>query len=116
MKKIIILNGAGKKNGSTASLINAFRDGAKSSENLVKEFNIQDMNIKGCIDCQGCAKADENSIKPCVHHDDMDEIYPQWLDADIIVFASPVYRWGVSGQLKTVTDRIFALENSRKII
>lgn len=53
MKKIIILNGAPKKNGNTATLIKAFTEGAIEAGNEVKEFYLHGMNIKGCLDCQG---------------------------------------------------------------
>ena len=56
MTKICILNGAGKKNGNTASLVKAFREGAQAAGNEVDEFFIQSMDIKGCMDCQGCAR------------------------------------------------------------
>ena len=49
MKKVIILNGAGKKNGNTAALIEAFKTGAEESGNEVKEFYLHSMNIKGCL-------------------------------------------------------------------
>ena len=45
MKKILILNGAGKKNGNTAELIKAFTEGAESAGNTVTEFYLQTMSI-----------------------------------------------------------------------
>lgn len=56
MKNIIILNGAAKKNGHTAGLIEAFSEGAKSAGNSVKEFYLQGMEINGCLDCGGCLR------------------------------------------------------------
>ena len=49
MKKILILNGAGKKNGNTAALIKAFTEGAESAGNEVKNAALKkfsDMNNK----------------------------------------------------------------------
>lgn len=102
MKNIVILNGAGKKNGRTAALIKAFTDAASSNE--IKEFYLQTMNIHGCIDCQGCKGKDT-----CVQRDDMDQIYPAIREADVIVFASPVYWWDITGTLKTAIDRLYAM-------
>ena len=114
MKKILILNGAGKRNGNTAALIKAFTDGAVSAGNEVKEFYLQDMNIHGCLDCQGCTRKPVGDIHPCVQSDDMDQIYEALKDADIMVFASPVYWFSVTGTLKTAVDRLYALQqNSR---
>ena len=108
MKKILILNGAGKKNGNTAALIKAFTEGADSAGNEVKEFYLQDMNIHGCLDCHGCARKQKGNPHPCVQKDDMDQIYEACKEADVIVFASPVYWFSVTGTLKVAVDRLYA--------
>ena len=106
MKKIVILNGAGKKNGNTAAMINAFKDGAAGNE--VTEFYLQTMNIQGCLDCGGCRRKEKGSPEPCVQKDDMNQIYAGFREADVIVFASPVYWWDITGTLKTAIDRLYA--------
>ena len=45
----------------------------------------------------------------CVQKDDMDTVYPAIMDADVIVFASPMYWWGITGQLKLAIDRLQAI-------
>ena len=107
MKKIVILNGAGKKNGNTAAMIDAFRAGAAGNE--VTEFYLQTMNIHGCLDCGGCRKKEKGSPEPCVQKDDMNLIFAAVREADVIVFASPVYFWDITGTLKTAIDRLYAL-------
>ena len=107
MKNIIILNGAGKKNGNTATMIRAFSDAAKQNGNEIKEFWLQTMNIRGCMDCGGCHRKEKGSPEPCVQKDDMYRIYPAFREADVIVFASPVYWWDVTGTLKTAIDRLY---------
>ena len=114
MKKIIILNGAGKKNGSTAAMIRAFTEEATSGGNDVREFYLQGMNIKGCLDCQGCARAVPGSESPCVQKDDMTQIYAAFKEADVIVFASPVYWWTFTGTMKTAVDRLYALYRKKE--
>ena len=109
MKKIVILNGAGKKNGNTAAMIRAFAEGAAADGNEVKEFFLQNMAIRGCLDCQGCRRKEKDSPQPCVQKDDMDQIYPAVREADVIVFASPVYWWDITGTLKTAIDRLYAM-------
>lgn len=106
MKKIMILNGAGKKKGNTSALIDAFREGAAGSE--ITEFYLQTMNIRGCLDCGGCGRKEKGSAEPCVQKDDMQQIYAALRDADVIVFASPVYFWDITGTLKTAIDRLYA--------
>ena len=112
MKKIIILNGAPKKNGNTACLIKAFSEGAIKAGNEVKEFYLNGMNIKGCLDCQGCARKELGVPRRCVQQDDMGEIYDYYINADVIVFASPIYWFTITGTLKTAIDRIYAVHRT----
>ena len=112
MQKIVILNGAPKRNGNTASLVKAFSEGALESGNEVKEFYLNGLTIKGCLDCQGCARKERDAENPCVQKDDMAQIYPAVAGADVIVFASPIYWWTFSGTLKTAIDRLYALQQN----
>lgn len=105
-KKIIILNGSPRRNGNTAGLIREFIKGAESSDNTVTEFFLDSMNINGC---KGCFGGGKNPDSPCVQKDDMEKIYPVYKEADIVVLASPLYYWSISGQLKTAFDRLFAV-------
>ena len=110
-KKIVILNGSPRKNGNTSALIKAFKEGAESSGNTVKEFFLNDMNIKGC---RGCFGGDSSKECPCVQQDDMAKIYPAIKECNVVVLASPLYYWNMSGQLRTAVDRLFALEEGGK--
>ena len=89
MKKILILNGSPRKNGSTASLIKAFTEGAEDAGNEVKDLYISGMNIGGCLACEACSR----NGGQCVQKDDMEKVNEAYLWADVIVFASPMY-WG----------------------
>ena len=104
-KKILILNGAARKNGNTAKLIQAFSEGARSSGHIVQEFYLDGMNIHSC---KGCLRAGRDSKSPCSQKDDMDQIYTAFVDCDVVVFASPVYFWTITGSLKTAADRLYA--------
>lgn len=108
MKRILILNGAGKVNGNTARMINAFSEAAAANGNEIREFALQKMEIHGCLDCQGCARKPRESPIPCVQQDDMTQIYEAFLWADVVVFATPTYFWDISGVLKTAIDRLYA--------
>ena len=104
-KKIIILNGAARKNGNTAKLVDAFTDGAMSVGNQVKTFYLDGMDIHSC---KGCLRAGRDSKSPCSQKDDMDQIYAEFEHSDVVVFASPVYFWTITGPLKTAADRLYA--------
>lgn len=112
MSKILILNGAGKKNGNTAALIKSFREGAEAAGHEIKEFFLQNMNIHGCMDCQGCARKPAGDPQPCVQKDDMQQIYDAFAESDVVVFATPVYWFTVSGQLKLAVDRLYAIQRN----
>ena len=105
-KKICILNGSPRLNGNTKALVNSFTKGAEAAGHEVICFDLQKMNIKGCL---GCCMGGKNADSPCVQKDDMQKIYPVYKEADILVLASPMYYWGVSGQLKCAFDRLFAV-------
>ena len=105
-KEIIILNGSPRKNGNTSALVKAFTEGAEVAGNTVTEFFLDKMNIHGC---KGCFGGGKNPDSPCVQKDDMDKIYPAYKKADIVVLATPLYYWTISGQLKCAFDRLFAV-------
>ena len=105
-KKIIVLNGSPRKNGNTSALVKAFREGAESAGHSVTEFWLEGMKINGC---RGCCAGGKNPDSPCVQKDDMEQIYPAYKEADVVVLASPLYYWTISGQLKCAFDRLFAV-------
>ena len=106
-KKIVILNGSPRKQGNTSALVKAFTEGAESAGHTVTEFFLDGMSIHGCKGCFGGHSAREC---PCVQQDDMNQIYPAVKDCHVIVLATPLYYWNMSGQIRTAVDRLFALE------
>lgn len=106
-KNIVILNGSPRKNGNTSAMVKAFTEGAENAGHTVTEFFLDNMNIHGC---KGCFGGHSSRECPCVQKDDMDVIYPAVKKSDVLVFASPLYYWNMSGQIRTAIDRLFALE------
>lgn len=102
--KIVSFIGSPRKNGNTANLTNKILKGAESKGAKIKNFYLNEMNIKGC---QGCMYCRTNEL--CALKDDMSEIYKEIKEADVLVIASPIYMWQVSGQTKIFIDRLFAL-------
>lgn len=105
-KNILILNGSPRIKGNTALLCDAFTEGAKSAGHGVTRFDLQKMDIHGCL---GCMKGGKDPASPCVQKDGMEMIYPAYRNADLVVLASPMYYWSVSSQLKAAFDRLFAV-------
>ena len=108
-KSIVILNGSPRKTGNTSALVKAFTEGAESAGHTVTEFFLDSMDIHGC---KGCFGGHSSRECPCVQKDDMSKIYPAVKDCDVVVLASPLYYWNMSGQLRTAVARLFALEES----
>nr|WP_300307963.1 flavodoxin family protein [uncultured Anaerostipes sp.] len=106
-QKIVILNGSPRRKGNTSALVKAFTEGAESAGNTVTEFFLDEMNIHGC---KGCFDGHSSRECPCVQKDDMDRIYPAVKESDVVVLATPLYYWNMSGQIRTAIDRLFALE------
>ena len=106
-KKIVILNGSPRKKGNTSALVAEFTRGAKEAGHTVTEFFLDSMDIHGC---KGCFGGHSSRECPCVQKDDMMQIYPAVKECDMIVLATPLYYWNMSGQLRTAVDRLFALE------
>lgn len=101
-KRVLILSSSPRKNGNSDTLCHNFAIGAKDSGNEVVEIFINDKNINYCKACAYCEK--HNGV--CTIKDDMADIIKEIFASDVIVFASPVYFYSISGQLKTFIDRL----------
>ena len=106
-RKIVVLNGSPRKKGNTSALVRVFTRGAEEAGHTVTEFFLDGMDIHGC---KGCFGGHSGRDCPCVQKDDMGKIYPAVRESDVVVLASPLYYWNLSGQLRTAVDRLFALE------
>lgn len=107
-KRILIINGSPKKNGNTSILISAFSKGAKSKGASVEVVNAAFLKNKvaGCNSCRACQKTKEFA---CVIDDDASKVIDKMTKADVIVFATPLYFYGPTAQLKVIIDRMFSL-------
>ena len=108
--KILVLNGSPTPNGNTIALVNAFKEGAESKGHDVNVINVAHKKVNGCMACNFCKRSNGQ----CVQKDDMQEIYPLLQDADMIVFASPIYYFTMSAQLQSVIHRFYAINAPEK--
>lgn len=106
--KILILTGSPRSNGTTALLAEQFAIGAKEAGHEVVKIDTAKLDIKPCKSCYYCRKNDDK----CAFDDDMANIYPEILSADMIAFVTPLYYFGISAQLKSVIDRFFAINTT----
>lgn len=105
--KTIVLHGSPKRNGNSDTLAKYLTDGLRSKgHDDVIDFIVTEMNIGYCKGCMTCSKSVNHD---CVIQDDMQQIYHAFKEADIVVFATPMF-WGyMTAQLKTVMDRMEAI-------
>jgi len=100
--KVIMINSSPHQHGCTYT---ALREAAEelARQGIESEIlHIGSAAIRGCIACGFCRKNDR-----CVHDDLINEIAPKLIEADGLIFGSPVYYAGISGQLKSFMDRLF---------
>ena len=105
--KIVVLGGSPNKKGSTHILADCFRQGAEEAGHAVEMIDIAHADIHPCIGCIHCGYEG-----PCVQKDDVEIIRKKILDADMLVFATPLYYYGMSAQLKKMIDRFCAFNSS----
>lgn len=101
MRKMVGVFGSPRPDGNSDILLNHAIKGAEThSDVVVEKVVIRDLHIAPCNSCNGCF---EKGV--CVIDDDMQIIYSRFVDADVIIVASPIYFMGVSAQLKALIDR-----------
>ena len=100
-KKVLILSSSPRKGGNSEMLAAAFARGAQAAGHDVETMHLREKKYGFCRGCFACLKRGS-----CVLQDDAAEIVAKAHDADVLVFATPVYYYSVSGQLKTMLDRL----------
>ena len=111
-KNVLIIATSPRRNGNSNRLAQEFAKGAKNSRNNVEIVYLDDKKINFCKGCMACAK-----LKKCVIKDDVNIIVEKMQNSDVIVWATPVYYYNMSGQMKTMIDRsnpLYGLSNKFK--
>jgi len=103
-KNVYIVNSTFRKNGNSEILAREFLRGAEEAGNKATLLNLRDLEMKFCVGCLACQKTGR-----CWQKDGVNAILPAVSATDVVVFATPIYYYSVSGQLKTLLDRMNAL-------
>lgn len=104
--KIVTILGSARKRGNTATVLEKFED-LIASVHEVERINITDYLVKGCLGCNACQK--KIDVPGCVQKDDAVVILGRLLAANVIVYATPLYVWSFSAQMKALLDRQYCL-------
>jgi len=99
-KNVLIITASLRPNSNSDALAAAFADGAREAGNDVEMVSLKGKTIGFCVGCLVCQKTQK-----CVLRDDAVGLAEKVKNADVLVFASPVYYYSVSGLLKTFLDR-----------
>lgn len=111
-KNMLILTGSPRRGGNTDKLADAFIAGAQQAGHTTIKYTTADKRIKGCIDCQTCFKKGVACSVP----DDFNELAPLLEQADMVVFATPMYWFSFPTQLKAVIDKLYSYLISKRTL
>ena len=100
-KKVLGISSSGRVSGNSNQLLQSFLKGATQAGHTTEIIQLTGKKINFCTGCWQCKKTNQ-----CIFRDDMDDIAPKIMAADVIVLASPIYFYAISGQLKTMLDRL----------
>lgn len=99
-KKVLIISSSPRRGGNSDTLADRFAAGAREAGHEVEKISLAGKRIEFCRGCFACQRGGR-----CPIRDDAAEIVAKLPEADVLVFATPVYYYSVSGQLKTLLDR-----------
>jgi len=105
--RIITLLGSAKKKGNTATVLNWVEEELESMGHDVERIYLNNKSIQGCLGCAKCRETPDEIA--CVQKDDAIHVMEQMISSDGTLYASPVYFWGFSAQIKALIDRGFSL-------
>ena len=101
--KVLILNGSPRE-GNTCVAANAMKKGMEQAGGFeVKEIKAADVAVSACIACGACS-----CDSKCVFDDDSNDVMDAIEVADAVIFATPVYWWGMTSQLKLIVDKMYS--------
>jgi len=103
--KILALNSSPRGGGQskTEIMLNALVAGMRKAGAEVEVVDLRHKKIKNCTGCFSCWTKTPGT---CIHKDDMTrELFPKWLESDMVVYASPLYHFTVNAEMKTFIER-----------
>jgi len=102
--KVLGIFGSPRRGGNTDILLEEALKGAEKEGAEVERLHLTDFTINPCKECHSCDQTGE-----CIILDDMQKIYPKFLEADVIILASPIFFYGITAWAKALVDRSQAL-------
>ncbi|MDJ0986546.1 MAG: flavodoxin family protein [Desulfobacterales bacterium] len=111
--QINALLGSARKKGNTATVLGWVEEELKSLGHEVERIYLNNKSIGGCLGCNKCLEKPDGI--GCVQKDDAIDIMERMITSEAVLYASPIYFWGFSAQMKALIDRGYAMvTNYRK--
>lgn len=106
--KILFLNGSPRHNGNTHTVLQMIKE--LETFHSLEFIDVCTLKLNGCMACDSC----KDNGGHCISLDESDMVIQKILEADIIIFGTPVYWWGVSAQLKIIIDKFYSQDEILK--
>lgn len=102
-KNVLVVHCSPRKNGNSSMLADEFVRGAQEAGNIVTRIDVGNAKIGGCKACEYCLSHEGE----CVQKDEMQQFYPALREADVLVYATPMYFYNFPSQMRAFEDRTF---------
>ena len=104
MKKVVVISTSLRAGSNSQVLAEQFAKGAEAAGHQVELISLRGKEIRFCVGCLSCQQTGA-----CVFKDDVPAIMESVLNADVVCWATPIYYYEMSGQMKTLIDRMNAM-------
>ena len=105
--KIFAVNGSPRKKGNTATVLEHFLEGARSAGADTELIHLYDLQASGCRSCFACKRIGSPSFGRCALRDDLTPVLAQILEADVVLFGTPIYFGHVSADMWALLERLW---------
>lgn len=106
-KRVVIISSSPRKGGNSDTLCDEFANGAIEAGNTVDKYFLEDIDFASCKACYKCKTPEMK----CFQDDGIEEILDNMMKADVIVYATPIYYYSMTGTLKRFFDRCYPIFN-----
>jgi multimeric flavodoxin WrbA len=104
--QLIAFNGSPRKTSNTATLLDKAIAGAAAAGASTRLVHLYDLKFQGCRSCFGCKTKGGPSHGRCAMKDDLTPLLDEVRQADALLFGSPIYFWGMTGEMKSFLERL----------
>ena len=106
-KKVVVISSSPRKGGNSDTLCDEFVKGAKDAGNEAVKYFLEDIEFESCKACRACKTPE----RECIQDDQISIILDDMMEADVIVYATPIYYYEMTGTLKMFFDRCYPIFN-----